>query len=460
MAKIRSFEFRTALGERRRLELLGGSASSGRHTTVITGRNGSYKSSVLRAIVEAVTQPSGPRGYPLFIDDSRPRSEELLHVVACAGTATDRYPAKEMRGRPTIYDVPHYVYLGQRVGSNIISRKQALETAATHALNPDIRERFGWDFLEHAFEVVGVRPSMELSLRFSRPGKDPKRTQAALLDRVRWAAATIPERRRSDPPPGKPISPALATYLLKAFSEDVFDALRNIESGGRVSRLTLDADLSFASDKHKTDMYRLGLLADELTVIDAQLVSTRNGKSFSAFELSSGEYHLLTAYLGLGFAMRNDSIVLIDEPEVSLHPQWQVDFMRTVEGIASLAMPGNGHIVISTHSPLILSSAPLGSTVIDVDRAGQGTEAQHSPVGAASDALLLDHFGVASGRNFFVVDKVQEAVNLLERGITEAPRLEAIRTDLREIRQALEKSDPFIDLIDAILESGDPAAVR
>ncbi|WP_128095112.1 AAA family ATPase [Brucella pituitosa] len=39
---------------------------------------------------------------------------------------------------------------------------------------------------------------------------------------------------------------------------------------------------------------------------------------------------MLTSLLALGFSVTAESIVLIDEPENSLHPQWQQDFMRTV----------------------------------------------------------------------------------------------------------------------------------
>jgi len=74
-------------------------------------------------------------------------------------------------------------------------------------------------------------------------------------------------------------------------------------------------------------------------------------ETHSVDELSSGEKQIFfRAGSILGYNLHN-SIILIDEPEISLHPEWQqkiLDFYRKVAG--------NNQLILATHSPHIISS--------------------------------------------------------------------------------------------------------
>lgn len=448
MPKIKYFHFKTFDGEERRIRLLADAGSPDvSHTTVLTGKNGSYKSSILREIVISAISHSedlfSESSIELNVQDTNTLGR--LHVVACAGTATDRYPAKETGGRSSKYDVPDYVYLGQRVGSNMISRKQSLETAITHLLDESVKERFTWDFYDLAFKFAGVKPYLHLTFRW-RQVRD--RTQGSTLQWIRDVAEGNVQDTKTRRVAS--MSVAKARFLLSEFDEETFNAadLFTQNSNFRCELLLQDGAHSQVSLK----VIRLGLLSDQLSLADAKVSSSRkSGRDFSVFELSSGEYHMLTTLLGLGFSVRRDSIVLIDEPENSLHPQWQIDFMRATSDI--FAIMDDGHVIISTHSPLIVSSAPLNSTVVDVGRSGESITEVRELSGAAADDILLDHFGIASSRNFFMVDKVQRAVELIETSSTASNEFSILLDDLRTIREVIPSDDPFADVLDAILES-------
>lgn len=70
---------------------------------------------------------------------------------------------------------------------------------------------------------------------------------------------------------------------------------------------------------------------------------------------SSGEKQLLFTFLKIGSAIENNSIVLIDEPENSLHASWQTRYISDLEKIF-LKLNYNLHFIISTHSAYMLSS--------------------------------------------------------------------------------------------------------
>jgi predicted ATP-binding protein involved in virulence len=73
------------------------------------------------------------------------------------------------------------------------------------------------------------------------------------------------------------------------------------------------------------------------------------GNEFDITGLSSGEKQLFLRALALKFLEVNNSVILIDEPEISLHPQWQKKIIDVYESIGK-----NNQLIIATHSPHII----------------------------------------------------------------------------------------------------------
>lgn len=48
----------------------------------------------------------------------------------------------------------------------------------------------------------------------------------------------------------------------------------------------------------------------------------KNGRCIHFGDCSSGEKHMIFAFTGVLSSIESKSIVLIDEPEISLHPEW------------------------------------------------------------------------------------------------------------------------------------------
>lgn len=67
--------------------------------------------------------------------------------------------------------------------------------------------------------------------------------------------------------------------------------------------------------------------------------------------LSSGEQHELVLFYKLIFESRSGDMILIDEPELSLHISWQNKFIKDLKQVASM---NDVTVVIATHSPDII----------------------------------------------------------------------------------------------------------
>lgn len=70
-------------------------------------------------------------------------------------------------------------------------------------------------------------------------------------------------------------------------------------------------------------------------------------------QLSSGEQHQVVLLYELIFKTEKNILVLIDEPEISLHVAWQKEFLKDLQEIIKIQ---NMPIVIATHSPQIIDS--------------------------------------------------------------------------------------------------------
>ena len=80
-------------------------------------------------------------------------------------------------------------------------------------------------------------------------------------------------------------------------------------------------------------------------------VTAQNSRSIPLDALSSGEQHELVLAYALLFAVKPKSLILIDEPELSLHVTWQHKFLDDVKRISDLA---DLDFLIATHSPSII----------------------------------------------------------------------------------------------------------
>lgn len=79
---------------------------------------------------------------------------------------------------------------------------------------------------------------------------------------------------------------------------------------------------------------------------------TSKGKELDLIQLSSGEQHEVVILYELIFNAKPNTLVLIDEPEISLHVTWQKEFLNDLLKIIKIQ---NIQVLIATHSPSIIN---------------------------------------------------------------------------------------------------------
>ncbi len=79
---------------------------------------------------------------------------------------------------------------------------------------------------------------------------------------------------------------------------------------------------------------------------------TSKGDELSLTDLSSGEQHEVVLLYELIFKSNKNTLVLIDEPEISLHVTWQKEFLSDLLKIMELQQM---QVIVATHSPQIIN---------------------------------------------------------------------------------------------------------
>ena len=102
------------------------------------------------------------------------------------------------------------------------------------------------------------------------------------------------------------------------------------------------------------DEFSINISFDSLDKNEKVIFTNKNGDKFPLNKISTGEKTLLSKAFYLFIQNIRDKVILIDEPELSLHPSWQSKILKLYEKFAE---EYNCQIILSTHSPHIIASA-------------------------------------------------------------------------------------------------------
>ena len=107
----------------------------------------------------------------------------------------------------------------------------------------------------------------------------------------------------------------------------------------------------------KLDLYT-GIINERLTFKKIKISTSEgikivdeNDKEIELSQLSSGEKHEIIIFYDLIFETNDNTLLLIDEPEISLHISWQKKF---TEDLLKIIKYKKLNVIVATHSPEII----------------------------------------------------------------------------------------------------------
>jgi len=115
------------------------------------------------------------------------------------------------------------------------------------------------------------------------------------------------------------------------------------------------------------------------------------GEKVTIDQLSDGEKQLYGRVISLMILDPHNSVILIDEPEIALHPSWQQQIMSVYSKIGK-----NNQFIVATHSPQIIASTNYENLIILIKQDGKISALYPSspPSGVDVNSILEEVMGV------------------------------------------------------------------
>jgi predicted ATP-dependent endonuclease of OLD family len=143
--------------------------------------------------------------------------------------------------------------------------------------------------------------------------------------------------------------------------------------------------------------------ASVVNILDSISISVKKKSITEEFifdQLSEGEQQLLTVLGLILITGKDDCLFLLDEPDTHLNPKWQRDYVELLEEFN--LNDHNSHIIVATHSPLIVQSSQIANVILFYQTQGGTIKAELSEIPFHSwrtdHVLTSPYFGLESAR--------------------------------------------------------------
>lgn len=374
------------------------------------------------------------------IDDRFLASKKLRvpTIVACNFGAFNKFPVQKVNGSSqTRYDVPYYKYVGAHVNGNMIS-SSAIAFRLLFALKENMDERQRQN-LSSILDFIGYDHTITLNYSIVLRSKKNGSVYDHVLQHV-----------QKDKEYSKLTSEQRSNKV-----KELYDFYKNKEFAKQPT-CNYDIDIDQNSLAANEDLNYIYKLKQYDLVQAASVVFYKNGKQIASEEMSSGEFAMLSMVLSISTAASDShTLILIDEPELSLHPNWQ---MTIIDNLDRALKNQVCHLLIATHSHMLVSDLPMNrSSVSQWEKDDDGNlianRIEENTYGWSAEEVLLKVFKTATDRNRYFGERIAK---LLEQMGNDTITKEAVAdelNELQEISQHLSEVDPMKMVLNTIIDA-------
>lgn len=364
----------------------------------------------------------------------------LPSIVACHFGAFDKLPVQTINGfLQTRYDVPCYKYVGAHVNGSMIS-SSAIAFRLLFALNEQMDKRQRQNICS-ILDFIGYDHRMSLSYIFVRKAKKDDEARKTIARRV-------DKDREYD-------------GLSNQEKNDIVNQLYGFyKSRAATGKTCYNYHIDFEGDRSIEDSINelkcIYKLKQCNLVRYTNVIFYKQGVDITSENMSSGEFAMLSTVLSIS-AAANDShtLVLLDEPELSLHPNWQ---MTLIDNLDRALKNQVCHLLIATHSHMLVSDLPLKrSTVTQAEKDENGnlnsTTISESTYGWSAEEVLFKVFKTATDRNRYFGERIGKLLEQMGNNTISPKKVSEELKDLQEISMHLSDIDPMKTILNTIVDA-------
>lgn len=369
---------------------------------------------------------------------STPNNLRLPSIVACCFGAFDKFPVQKVNGSSqTRYDVPYYKYVGAHVNGNMIS-SSAIVFRMLFALNEQVDERQRRN-ISSLLDFIGYDHKVSLIYSLVLKSKKNGNVRDLLIQRVQKDREYVNLSNDEKSNMVKKLYGSYKSMVLSQRTQFCFN---------------IDFDQNtFAANNDLKSIYKLKQYD---LVSSTSVFFYKQGQLIDSEGMSSGEFAMLAMILSISAAANdNHTLILIDEPELSLHPNWQMTF---IDNLDRALKNQNCHLMITTHSHMLVSDLPMNrSTVSQWEKGRDGiivaNQISENTYGWSAEEVLLKVFKTATDRNRYFGERIAKLLEQMGNNTISPKEVADELKDLKEISLHLSDVDPMKMVLNTIIEA-------
>lgn len=177
-----------------------------------------------------------------------------------------------------------------------------------------------------------------------------------------------------------------------------------------------------------------------------ELFLYKDGKELSVKDASSGELTMITSLVFIASTIKEKSIILVDEPENSLHPKWQIEYVKKITELFYFYQP---KIIIATHSPLITNGAELSNKSVKIFKGKEGYFQLQRNNKVNIEEVYQKYFDLTTPENRFLSEFVIDNMNKLAGKEISTEEFDGVMTNIKENSYDQKQKDIINQLIKA-----------
>lgn len=374
-------------------------------------------------------------GYLRVLKDLR-----LPTIVACHFGAFDKFPTQKVNGSvQTKYDVPYYKYVGAHVNGSLIS-SSAIAFRLLFALNEQMDNRQRHNICS-ILDFIGYDHRISLSYSLvmkSKKNGDAKDFISQRVDKDREYCNLSQQEK----------------------NEKTIQLYNYYKTKSSSSKIWCDYSINFDNDSTSKDSFEelqyIYKLKQYDLVNSANVIFHKQGCDITSDDMSSGEFAMLSTVLSISAAANDPhTLVLLDEPELSLHPNWQ---MTLIDNLDRALANQVCHMIIATHSHMLVSDLPMKrSSVIQLEKDEKGnlnaTAISECTYGWSAEEVLLKVFKTATDRNRYFGERIGRLLENMGNNSIKPREVADELKELQEISKHLSDIDPMKTILNTIVEA-------
>lgn len=144
---------------------------------------------------------------------------------------------------------------------------------------------------------------------------------------------------------------------------------------------------------------------------------------------SSGELSLITMLSFVAAMSKDKDMILIDEPENSLHPRWQREYLELLMGAVGY---NEAKIVIASHSPLLVMAAGELNLNVQTLVLSDVFNSQIELNAAGLEEVMAEVFHTYTSRNHYLSKTLVRLMDRVERGELSAAQANSHIAEIEE----------------------------